>query len=188
MPRLRDSRGRFTKDIVEQPSSLSSNSETESSEKPSESQTMENIGNPPNNDPPHDNPLYANRSMHEYINPTRTSTPSCIEFPPNTPYQGFKPEMIQLLPTFHGLENENPYVHIREFEEVVATFRGQTQTLDIVRLRLFPFSLKDKVKVWLYSLRPKFITTWDDMIKAFFHKYYSNHKTQNIKKQISTFA
>ena len=26
------------------------------------------------------------------------------------------------------------------------------------------------------------------MIKAFFHKYYPNHKTQNIKKQISTFT
>ena len=96
--------------------------------------------------------------------------------------------MIHLLPTFHGLENENLYVHIREFEEVVATFRDQTQTLDVVRLRFFSFSLKDRAKVWLYSLRPRSITTWDDMNKAFFHKLYSNHKAQKIKKQISTFT
>ena len=43
-------------------------------------------------------------------------------FPPKTPHQEFKPEMIQLLPTFQVLENENSYVHIREFEEVVAIF------------------------------------------------------------------
>ena len=58
---------------------------------------------------------------------------------------------------------------------LVVTFRGQTQALDIVRLRFFPFSLKDKAKV-LYSLRPRYIKTWDDMIKAFFHKYNPNHK------------
>ncbi|KAL5564257.1 hypothetical protein UlMin_027421 [Ulmus minor] len=33
--------------------------------------------------------------------------------------------MIQLLPTIHGLENANPYVHIREFEEVVVTFQNR---------------------------------------------------------------
>ena len=85
--------------------------------------------------PPCDNPLYSNRSMNEYLNPTTSSTPSCIMFPTNTHHQEFKPVMIQLLPTFHDLDNENPYVHIRKFGEVVATFQGQLQTLDIARLR-----------------------------------------------------
>ena len=128
IPRLRSSRRKFTK---EQPSSSSETSfETEFSDNFSEPQNMENISNPPHNNPPHDNlprdnPLYANRSMNEYMNPTRTSTPSCIVFLPNTPHQEFKPRMIQLLPTFHSLENENPYVHIREFEEVVVTFEAK---------------------------------------------------------------
>ena len=60
------------------------------------------------------------RTLEEYRHPTRTATPSCIMFPPNAPHIDFRPEMIQYLPTFHGLENENLYVHIREFEEVVA--------------------------------------------------------------------
>ena len=133
MHRLHDSRGRFVKNFVEPPSSHISFSETsletESSSNLSEPQDMENIGNPPHdnpprNDPPHDNPLFANRSMNDYMNHVRTSSPSCIVFPPNTSHTKFKPIMIQLLPTFHGLENENPYVHTREFEEEVATFRG----------------------------------------------------------------
>ena len=156
MRRLHDSKGRFVKNLVEPPNSLSSSSETsfetESSEHPFKPKIMENIGNPPHDDPPHngpphDNPLFVNRSMNDFMNPTRTSIPSCIAFPPNTPHTEFKPWMIQLLPTFHGLENENPYIHTREFEEVVATFYGQTQTLDMVRLRFFPFSLKDRDKV-----------------------------------------
>ena len=53
------------------------------------------------------------KMMMEYLHPTRTTTPSCIMLPPNPPQMDFKPGMIQLLPTFHVLENENPYVHIR---------------------------------------------------------------------------
>ena len=65
--------------------------------------------------------------------------------------------MIQLLPIFHGLDRENPYFHIREFEEVVATFQGRPEALNIVKLRIFPFSLMDNAKVWLYFLRPRSI-------------------------------
>ena len=127
---------------------------------------MENIGNPPNNDPsndnPHcDNPLYANRPLQEYLYPPRIATPFCIMFPSNVRHQDFKPGMIQLLPSFHGLDRESPYVHIREFEEVVATFQGRPDILNTVKLRFFPFSLKDYANVWLYSLRPKSIRTWD---------------------------
>ncbi|KAJ0011342.1 hypothetical protein Pint_32927 [Pistacia integerrima] len=78
-------------------------------------------------------------------------------FPPNVQLPEFKPGMIQLLPTFHGLENANPYVPNREFEEVVATFQNRADTIDTVKLRFFPFSVKDNAKVWLYSLRPRSI-------------------------------
>ncbi|XP_062113674.1 uncharacterized protein LOC133824717 [Humulus lupulus] len=128
------------------------------------------------------------RSLNDYLHPTRTPTPSCIIFPPNMPNFEFKPGMIQLLPNFHGLENENPYVHIREFEEVVATFYNQANIVDTVRLKFFPFSLKDKAKSWLYSLRPRSIGTWDEMTSSFFHKYFPNHKTNGLKRQISTFS
>ncbi|GMN62282.1 hypothetical protein TIFTF001_031365 [Ficus carica] len=81
--------------------------------------------------------------LKDYIHPTRTATPSCIMFSPNMPQQDFKPCMIQLLPTFHGLESENLYVHILEFEEVVATFHSRAEVADFVRLKFFPFSLND---------------------------------------------
>ncbi|XP_024027264.1 uncharacterized protein LOC112093315 [Morus notabilis] len=96
------------------------------------------------------------------------------------PNLDFKSGMIQLLPTFHGLESENPYVHIREFEEVVATFHNRAEDVDSVRLKFFPFSLKDKAKSWLYSLRPRFIRTWEEMKTTFFNKYFPHHKTNGL--------
>ncbi|XP_024032811.1 uncharacterized protein LOC112095322 [Morus notabilis] len=111
------------------------------------------------------------RTLQDYLYPTRMATLSCIMFPPNAPPTDFKPGMIALLPTFHGLENENPYVHIREFEEVVATFHSRAEATNTVKLNFFPFSLKDKAKSWLYSLRPKSIGTWEEMTTTFFNNW-----------------
>ena len=110
MPRLRDSRGRFLKNIVGQPSSSSETSfKTKSSDNPTKPQPMENIGNPPHDNPPHENPphnnpIFGNWPLQDYLYSPRISTSSCIMFRPNVQHQLFKPSMIQLLPTFHGLE------------------------------------------------------------------------------------
>jgi hypothetical protein len=55
------------------------------------------------------------KTLHDYLHPTRNSSSSCIMFPAKQQNFDFKPGMIPLLPTFHGMDNENPYVHIREF-------------------------------------------------------------------------
>ena len=96
--------------------------------------------------------------------------------------------MVQLLPNFHGLENKVPYVHIRDFEEVVATFNNQANALDHVKLKFFPFSLKSKAKSWFHSLRLKSIGTWKEMTNTFFNKYFPHHKTNSLKRQISIFS
>ena len=52
------------------------------------------------------------------MNLTRTNAPSYIVFPPDASHFNFKPDIIQILPSFHDLDLENPYLHLREFEEV----------------------------------------------------------------------
>ena len=99
-----------------------------------------------------------------------------------------KPYLVPLLPAFHGLESENPYTHIREFEEVCNTFKEDATTLDLMRLKLFPFTLKDKAKIWLNSLRPRTIRNWTEMQAEFLKKFFSTHKTNSLKRQISTFS
>jgi len=63
------------------------------------------------------------RTLRDHMNPTRTSAPSCIVFPPDAAYFNFKSDIIQLLHTFHGLDLENPYLHLREFEFVTPIIR-----------------------------------------------------------------
>ncbi|KAL5548071.1 hypothetical protein UlMin_003302 [Ulmus minor] len=186
MHRLRDNRGRFIKrPEIELPSPSMSDSEN-SPRSTHSAHSNENLGNFDNM--ANNNNENAVRTLKDYLHPNRTATPSCIMFPPNAQLPEFKLGMIQLLPTFHGLENANPYVHIREFEKVVATFQNRANVLDIVKLRFFPFSLKDNAKVWLYSLRPRSIGSWDEMTQAFFQKYFPTHKTSGLRRQISNFG
>ncbi|RVW45759.1 hypothetical protein CK203_116271 [Vitis vinifera] len=56
------------------------------------------------------------RSMRDRMHPPRMSTPSCIV--PPTEQLVIRPHIVPLLPTFHGMESENPYAHIKEFEDV----------------------------------------------------------------------
>ncbi|KAL6283176.1 hypothetical protein ACE6H2_014105 [Prunus campanulata] len=128
------------------------------------------------------------RTLHDYLHPTRRSIPSCIIFPMNDNNFNFKPGMIQLLPSFQGMKSENPYSHVREFEEVCGTFSTEGCRLDTILLKLFPFSLKDKAKTWFYSLRPRTIGTWLEMQTVFFKKFFSIQKTNSLKRQMTTFA
>ena len=87
----------------------------------------------------------ANRSMRDHIHPSRVSAPSCI-IPPADDVV-VRPYLVPLLPTFHGMENENPYTHIREFEEVCTTFKKGVPDMDWLKLKAFPLTLKDKAKI-----------------------------------------
>ena len=87
----------------------------------------------------------AYRPMRDRMHPPRMSAPSCIV--PPTEKLVIRPHIVPLLPTFHGMESENPNSHIKEFEEVCNSFQEGGASIDLMRLKLFPFTLKDKAKV-----------------------------------------
>ena len=128
----------------------------------------------------------AYRSMRDHIHPPRVSAPSCI-IPPAEEV-AVRPYLVPLLPTYHGMENENPYTHIRDFEEFCTTFKEGMMDIDLLKLKAFPLTLKDKAKIWLNSLRPRTIRNWAELQAEFLKKFFSAHKTNNLKRQIYTFA
>ena len=63
-------------------------------------------------------------SLRDLFAPVATSSPSCIVLPPtNATHFDLKPHVIQLLPSFHGLDHENPYGHVKKFKDIGATFK-----------------------------------------------------------------
>ncbi|EOY09066.1 Uncharacterized protein TCM_024420 [Theobroma cacao] len=91
-----------------------------------------------------------------------------------------KPSIIQMIQTvvqFGGLPNDDPNAHIVNFLEICDTFKANGVTDDAIRLRLFPFSLRDKAKSWSNSLLASSINTWDDLAKKFLAKFFPPAKT-----------
>ena len=91
--------------------------------------------------------------------------PSCILIPPHTGTFHFRPGMIPFLPIFHGME---------------AFALDQTCLIDVIRLELFQFTLKDKAKVWLLSLKPNSISTWAALSTLFLKKFFPSRRTKEL--------
>src|SRR3954469_25040714 len=58
---------------------------------------------------------------------------------------------------------------------------------DIVKLKVFPFSLRGRAKEWLQSLRKNSIDSWDKCKDAFIGKYYPPAKMIRLRSNIMNF-
>ena len=97
-------------------------------------------------------------------------------------------QMVQNTVQFGGSPTEDPNMHIRNFIEICDTFKFNNVSEDDVKLRLFPFSLRDKAKGWLHSLPAGSITTWEELAQKFLTKFFSMAKTAAIRNALTQFA
>ncbi|GKC48619.1 hypothetical protein Tco_1071364, partial [Tanacetum coccineum] len=72
-----------------------------------------------------------------------------------------KPELLDFISNnpFFGLENDDPHSHIKRFYQITQTFKINQVPHDVVKLILFPFSLKGAAETWLENEPPYSITT-----------------------------
>ena len=63
------------------------------------------------------------RTLRELATPDVTQQPLCIEYPVLEAAFELKSGLIHLLPTFRGLENEDPHKHLKEFHVVCSSMR-----------------------------------------------------------------
>nr|XP_027103201.1 uncharacterized protein LOC113724507 [Coffea arabica] len=127
-----------------------------------------------------------NQTLRELTAPELTHQPLCITFPTlaeNTAFE-LKSGLIHLLPSFHGLSGEEPHKHVKEFEVACSGMKSTGITEEQIRLKTFPFSLKDAVKNWLYYLPAGSITTWAQLKKKFLEKFFPASRATSLKKEI----
>ncbi|GJS30800.1 reverse transcriptase domain-containing protein [Tanacetum coccineum] len=88
---------------------------------------------------------------------------------------------------FFGLENDDPHSHIRRFYQITRTLRLNQVPDDVVKLILFPFSLKGAAETWLENEPPNSITSWDDLVSKFLNRFFPYSKTRELRKEITNF-
>ncbi|XP_073041879.1 uncharacterized protein [Primulina eburnea] len=100
-----------------------------------------------------------------------------------------KPALINMVQQnqFGGAATADPHLHLRTFLEITDTVKINGVSDEIIRLRLFPFSLRDQARSWLQSLLLGSITTWADLVTKFLSKYFPPAKSAQLKIDITNF-
>ena len=115
------------------------------------------------------------RPLKEFAQPS-DEEPSSSIVNPLIPANNFelKPSLLQLVQQnqYAGLATENPNQYLKVFIQLDDTFKSNGASPDVIRLRLFPFSLRDIVRSWLDSLPANSITTWEDLRRVFLARYF----------------
>ena len=60
--------------------------------------------------------------------------------------------------------------------------------MDLLKLKAFPLTLREKAKISLNSLSLRTIRNWAELQAVFLKKFFSTLRTNSLKTQISTFA
>ncbi|KAI3505819.1 hypothetical protein L1887_28104 [Cichorium endivia] len=145
--------------------------------------------------------------------PLSQPQPSPVLFKPQTTFQPVPQQQYQQQPPqqqyhYHeaeqhhnkhetevgDLHEEHHHKVSRDIMIIVYTFIAianantpRNTNKNIFRLRLFPFTLKEKVKYWFTSLPSNSITTWDQLKAKFLQEFYPTSKTTEIRRAIQDF-
>ena len=73
------------------------------------------------------------------------------------------------------------------FLEICDTVKINDVSEYAIRLRLFPFSFRDKARRWLQSLQPENIITWEELAQRFLSKLFPSYDTSQLRSEIAQF-
>ncbi|CAN6588637.1 unnamed protein product [Malus baccata var. baccata] len=132
----------------------------------------------------------AGQPLGDSLTAHTTNIPSCITHPAVEEGTAFeiKQHMLNILPTFHGLSSDDPNMHIAEFLMECKNILVRGFSAESIKLRLFPYTLKDQARRWLLTLPSGSISTWAQLNEKFLNKYYPASKTLDMRTQILSFA
>ncbi|CAA7393113.1 unnamed protein product [Spirodela intermedia] len=102
-------------------------------------------------------------AMKNYYIPDSFQRASNIRVPlaPNVKFE-INPGIFQMLPNFHGLPLEEPHQHLEKFHIVCDLVNLPQVTPEIIKMKLFPHTLRDKASHWLSTLDRE-LTSWKDI-------------------------
>jgi hypothetical protein len=91
-----------------------------------------------------------------------------------TTHYEVKPRIIKLVATkpFRGLEDDNPYRHIKEFMMICKTVQQEGVPAAWFKWNLILFSLEDEVRRWYTLVSVEAKGNWDELVKKFLLKFF----------------
>ena len=100
-----------------------------------------------------------------------------------------KPALITMvqLNQFDGHSTKNPYEHLERFLRIENSIKLNGVKPEVIQLQLFPFSLRDKAATWFNSLSYESVNTWEELMGAYFSKFFPPFLTSDQRLEITKF-
>ena len=120
---------------------------------------------------------FSNTNNNDFIStsiaPPVTSTESC----------DINAALLNLVmkDKFSSLPSEDAATHLNNFVDLCVMQKKKHVDNDIVKLKLFPFSLRDRAKNWFSSLPKNNIDSWNKCKDAFMSKYFPHAKSSLLE-------
>nr|GFA23528.1 reverse transcriptase domain-containing protein [Tanacetum cinerariifolium] len=108
----------------------------------------------------------------------------------NTDLFKIKTNLLQLVQAnpYHGFERENAQTHNYNFKRITSTLKFRDVPNDVIKIMMFPYSLKRNARVWYDKEPPNSILTWEDLVNKFVNQFFPPSKTTQLKNEISRFT
>ena len=113
--------------------------------------------------------------MEEFWRPIIKEEYSVVRQPPIEANNfELKPTLITMVQQhqFTGHPSEDPNEHPGRFMRMENTVKLNGVRPDVIKLQLFPFSLRDVAATWFDSLPVGSVNTWEELVDAFMNKIF----------------
>ncbi|KAK8666001.1 hypothetical protein V6N13_006154 [Hibiscus sabdariffa] len=141
--------------------------------------------------PPQNNQQPPARTVQDYLAEDLEGLNPAVTTPEfEAEHFELKPVMFNMLNTlgqFGGSPAENARQHLKSFLEICNSFKIHGVSNDVLKLKLFPYSLTDKARAWLNNLQPGSLRSWTELCRSFLAKFSYNNMTDNLRNQITSF-
>ena len=90
-----------------------------------------------------------------------------------------KPSLITMVQQhqYTGHPSEDPNEHMRRFLRMVNTVKLNGVRPEVIKLQLFPFSLRDVATTWFESLPYRLVDNWEDLVEAYISRFFPHALT-----------
>ncbi|KAK8658757.1 hypothetical protein V6N13_036951 [Hibiscus sabdariffa] len=140
---------------------------------------------------PQDNQQPPVRTVRDYLAEDLEGLNPAVTMPEfEAEHFELKPVMFNMLNTigqFGGSPTENARQHLKSFLEICNSFKIHGVSNDVLKLKLFPYSLRDKAKAWLNNLQPDSLQSWTQLCRSFLAKFSYTNMMDHLRNPITSF-
>ena len=110
---------------------------------------------------------------------------------PNVDANNFelKPALITMVQQhqFTGHPTEDPNEHLSRFLRMENIVKLNGVRSEVIKLHLFPFSLRDIAATWYESLPYGSVDTWEELVEAYLGRFFPQSLTSERRRKIIVF-